>query len=519
MPRALLFLILVALGVLCLGWAVHEPYDETRLFAALPADTQLVTLHHDLGERADLIATNPLTRAVLMAASGNKPQRLFGLKKAPTTLAGKFEELLGLSKRDVTALEELLQVYAPKHAAVGIVAGASDESPAVHFVTHLGAKAHTLRALAGTQLEAVEQHRGQPVYVWDKTIHLSMSEGLLFGCFAARSESSRDGLHRMIDGLAGNADNLAEHQPERLRSLVEANVPDAAVWSVEGIGDMTLHVTELTRRHLDGLVDVPQAPSSPQNIDNIVRDLAFLYGNLPLAITVFQPGHGTKVFDALPAITIPDWVMDLQRPASVAVLGGEYSSSFLTMPSVVMTIDIANEAEGKLLLERVVAEAGDVVKPVNVETNGRAYIEFDTALNKGVGPLAYSERVACHITNSRMFLASSTKVLDRLLTRRGSKEATFEAESGRWLKAYMTARESASDSGVTGFGWLDADAFGAKTTVALSAAGVAFMRDKQKKKLIDRVKVMVDGLREMKRVSVAESVVDGSLVMKIRSGP
>jgi len=496
MRRLLIILTLVAAVGLCFAWIVHEPYDDMKLFAALPADTTLVTFHQDLGDRADLIATNPLTRAVLMAASGNKPKmNFFGIRKGPTDLAGKLEELLGLSKRDVTAIEEILQIYAPNRTAVGLVPGASDEQPTVVLATHIGAKMHTLRSLAGFRFDSSETHRELKIYDWGNNIHLAMSDGMILACLADSPQRSRHGLHRMIDGLGGHADNLAQHQPERMRALVESGVPDAAVWSVEGIGDCTLRVTELSRKHLQTEVRVPQAPSEPASLDGVCADLGKL--NLPMAITVFQPGHGTKVVNALPSISVPDWVLELEKPGSIAVIGGEYGSKFFGMPS---------------LFDRVVAEAGEHVKQINTETNGRAYVELETILNRGVGPMAYPDKIACHITPERLYLGSSVKILDKLIARLGSREAAFEADTGRWFRAYK------KDPG-TGFAWVDTDKLGGKTSVALSAAGVAFMRDPQKKDLIDRAKVLVDGLKDMKRVTVVENVEGESLMIRVSSGP
>jgi len=513
MRRVLLILALVAAVVLCLGWIVHEPYDDMKLFSALPADTTLVTFHQDLGDRADLIATNPLTRAVLMAASGNKPKmNFFGLKKGPTDLPGKLQELLGLSKRDGTAIEEILQVYAPNRTAVGLVPGASDEKPTVVLATHIGAKMHTLRSLAGFRFDSTETHRELNIYDWGNNIHLAMSEGMILACLADSPQRSRHGLHRMIDGLTGQADNLAQHQTERMAALVESGVADSAVWSVEGIGDCTLRVTELSRNHLQTEVRVPQAPSEPASLDPVCAELGKLYGNLPMAITVFQPGHGTKIINALPSISVPDWVLDLKQPASMAVIGGEYGSKFFGMPSAVMTVETVSTVEGQALFDRVIAESGEHVKQINTETNGRAYVELETIINRGVGPMAYPDRIACHITPHRLYLGSSTKVLDKLLARLGSREAAFEADTGRWYRAYK------EDPG-TGFAWVDSDKLGGKTSVALAAAGVAFMRDAKKKELIERAKVLVDGLKDMKRVTVVENVEGESLMIRVSSGP
>lgn len=501
-PARLVLLLLVIL-ILALWWFMRAPLDSDRLLAAIPAEARVVSVHRELGPRADTLVTNALTRAAIMAGAGTGPDSLFRLRRKPKNFSGRLEEVLGLRKRHVSQIEEWLEVYSPRESVVAY----TPETGEIYVATHLGAKMHTLKTLAGFAMKESGKAEGHTIYELGD-MRVAMSEGLLLLAGGGGDLS----MSHMLKALKGDAPNLLSDQSaraEQLRSFGDGASDVGLLVPAKGAA-LPWRVTTLSPEIIEADIALPRPVD--QDVSALLPKLGVLYGDLPMAVIIGAPQLLTDVLALMPSVSLPEWVSQLDAPMSLAILGEGYASSFFTLPSVVMTLELDSPEQGADLLATYAAEG----ETRSVSTNGRTFVELKTGLNSGSGSFAYRDWLSATVVDKRLFIASNTQVLNKLLQRLGTREASFEKEHGRWYRSFQ--REPAPQ-----FGWIDGKALCGKLDVALAAAGVSLNmsvkeKDQARKRTLDRVRTVIQGLKKLGPITLRQRDESGQSVLHIRGG-
>ena len=497
-------LLLVALGA---WWTMREPFDEDQLFRAVPAEATFVTAHRDLGARAEVLVTNPVTRAGIRAAADTGPEPLFRIRRKASTFGGKLQEVLGLRRRGATQVEEWLRLYSPRETVFALAPAAADTPPRWFAVSHLGARMHVMRPVAGSAMEEVGEHDGATMYRLGEAV-VALRDGLLLAA------SDPSALARSLDCLAGHSPSLSRDLAPRVELLraFGGEHPDIGLWSLEGLGELPYRITELSPDRIVGDAVLPPDQVDTPILDATMDDLGRLYGDHPMALVAGSPAPVFSLLRNVAGTEVPAWLAGLRGPASVAVVGGEFASSYFTLPSVVVTAELAAPAEG----EQALAAFAAAGPSRQVATNGRTFVELETPLNRGGGTTAYKDRLSATVQGARLYVGTSTKVLDRLLQRLGTSEAEFERGHGRWLREY---RQESTRL----FAWIDSRALGGKLDVALAAAGVSLNlsvkeTDQRRKQALERVRTVIQGAKALHTLTLRHREEDGRDVLHFEGG-
>lgn len=201
--RPVFWLLFLGFAGALVWWTLYVPYKPASLYRVIPAQSTVLSAHHDLAGRWDDIAGNPAGQS-LFQSLGLDAEELPNLGKDP-----EFRKWLR-----ILASDELVFAYVPSLGA--------DLEPAWVFASWLGAGSHRLRWLLGVVkvpgIQKVFDQAGHHVWVVQpgllkggEVISFSLVEGMVIGS-VSRSVTTTAQLLNCFDGRYPSLGGRAEMQ-------------------------------------------------------------------------------------------------------------------------------------------------------------------------------------------------------------------------------------------------------------------------------------------------------------------
>lgn len=444
--RPLFWILLVASLAVGTWWLFHVPYRPDRVFAAIPANASVVSVHHNLAGEWDSFLTNPLLLRA-MHAGGVPDADLDGITTNRT-----IREWVGRLASDKTVV-----AYVP---ALG-----PQQKPALVCASWIGGQSRRLRWklawLKSRDLVPVKLNEGQ-LTVWltrtkfGKTnlrLSLALTEGMVLACISEDPVGVRPLLEaaenypgRMTLSAAGTPDRAramlagspaprhwgwieTRHdlmsaqfnlEPERLTLVLMGHPSLAAAAPLnETTGLKT--VTDLTGSTSDLVITLPMSWMEP--ILGREQSLLWLNALRPLYDTAGVPP------DALAFVAL----LDQHHNGRLRGPMGSTLRAFIKgvkTPTVLLGIQVGSgEAANKRVTQVITIlnsqyNLGLALHPMDGE--GMPGLTLIEESRKGFyGSFEPEERVAYAMTGDWMILASNASVLKKLLAEKGTNDPAW----------------------------------------------------------------------------------------------
>jgi hypothetical protein len=472
-----------------LWWVLSVPYRPDAVFSAIPSNATFVTVHRNLDQELNVMASHPVMRSALISA-GVRDQDL-------TSVCSNRETQAWIHR---LASRETVFAYVPE---LGY-----QRKPAWVFASWIGGESQRLRWhlrwFKSADLRPIRLDYGRTIWITrtkfsqpGQRLSLALSEGMVLGCVSSDPAGVR-WLIETGDGHPTRPSVLTSGELASARALAPTNLPHWGWYSLASGGDATrfspnligLGVTFLPDGRLDlslvGNQALPAASALSTQPD--YRKMASFLGSAPDLVTVMPLSWSRPV---LLQTATPLWAEAVSQLtdtheaptnalAFLALLNREHSGRIrgalgksvaalvgkgLRVPTLVIGVQVRDANEGSARINRMVevlnSRYGWSLAARTVESAGRPITLIAETRNNVYGKFEPDEQVAYTMLDNWLILASNAAMLQRLLNR------PPQTGEETW------ARPSASDASASA--WVDLNRCGKTLKEALAATQLAMM--------------------------------------------
>lgn len=534
MKRLVHAVLCLALAVACIWWIMHEPFDEDRLFRAIPLDVDVVSQHSQFEDRLEPALENPVLRSILQDLAG-VPERRFKHRGPPDDFDDHLLIWSGIRRRGVSRLVETMVGLAPKEAIIGARLPGPEgagQLAQLFISSYVGDATQKLRLTGLIKYGVSETYRGHAIYDYlddgepvDPPIRMAAVDGHLLGAISTNARS----IYEMLDAYDGQRAALHPGGLARRQSLQNfcANSQDTAHLQLQGLGSARARVEALDPENIALTFETANPGiGEPTDWSRHLNTCARLFTTNALAVVCTDPRTPLTIARAVPGLRLPPWVGAIERPMALGLLGGTAARKFKVMvfgfsyPTLLVAVPIQSEAEVAAILERI---AGVVegpfeprVRPLD-ETSGATYIEYKTSLNKDRGPLTYKDRFAVTTVPGYLLIASSAATLRTAVQSIQRPAADTPDDVGPW-------HDRLKKVGATGYAWIDTPrikkTFG--TILDLAPPILAFSgkeSDQRLKRDLENAKKFLGALAKSETIEIQEHTSAEEVRLSVRIGP
>ena len=458
--KAFWFSLLVSLTLLAV-WLLYVPYRPNRLYCAIPAEAQLVSIHHNLAARWPALMQNPLLQSVA-TSMGVEPAALQSLAGDPAVLAW----VRRLAER------ELIVAYTPRLGGT--------QAPAWVLASWLGGRSQRLRwQLAWMKVPGLVRHAphaGTPYWTVQVkelkpglTLSLALVEGLLIGCLSADNTAMLD----LLETYDGRRPSLAAVRRTKITDFwcLDPAAPDHGWMDLDALRGpsgssnrlpaVKYSLAAIEAGYARGNICVPsswppiKAGAKPMEAGGLDR----LLGDLPLAAALVRPQSLLAIVEAQAGL---EWggllaaLVTAQRSDSImlALLSGDYGGRLygFRVPALIAALPVKDGPAMlpvvKAVLDRLNARQGWGLIPHDVRVGARSVFAVEGTAQNPFSDLPLEERPAYAICDNWLLVSSSLRSLTNLIARYDLPAAAAQAGDARWTDGLDRARGAA-------YGWID----------------------------------------------------------------
>ena len=416
-----LAVMLTVFAGLTLWWMFYVPYDPDKVYRAIPASVDYVSIHRDLSGRWETLTTNPISLSLLQSA-GVDLDELAKLTHDPT-----FQPMLKKLAGDLMML-----AYMPPTSY-------SRES-AWLFGSWLGGGSQRLRWMLSLGIVPGYEKRvtasGRPYWVAQDSgleegleLSIAIEEGVLVGCISkdpGNIEQAVGAFEGSIPSLASIATSVFNTASARASTDVGwVRMPDLDMRPGTADAYLTYELVDDKAGGVRGrlMFSEPWLPEHTMKNAFAVEGLTAVLGDLPFGVLVIHPDLlqvGGSVWGGLLGELIKE---QGASPTCLALLGGDYSSRFqlFKIPSLCVVSRIKDKQETvegvAQLLDRVnaVYRLGLIQSQEFAGTHEIFIVEGTTG--DLYSKLGRDQSCAYTVLDEWLLVASSKSVLQRLLLR------------------------------------------------------------------------------------------------------
>ncbi len=433
--RILFWVLLTAFVAITLWWVFHVPYRPERVFAAIPMDATVLSVHRNLAGEWDNVMNNPMIRKAVQAA-GVPDEDL--AKAATNAIVREWTERL-VSDQTVLA-------YVPSFAGT--------RKPALVCASWIGNQSRLLRwqvaFMKSRDLRPVKLNDGHLTVWLNPTkfgntrfkLSLALSEGLVLACIS----EDPVGVRVLLESAEGYPDRPTIAQsgmPSIARTLL-AGSPRHWGW-IDNHRNLSAFQFDLNgnRMKLDlvGHQSLPAAKplselSNLRQITALVGARSDLITLLPLNWIAPLIGEESNtlwmnaikpLFD--PAGAPPDAL------AYLALLDNDHNGRLrgpmgatlralikgVKTPTLLLGIQVGSQEEADRRIGRIISQlnsqynSGLTTRPIESENGSRLTLIEETRKKSFYGSFESGERVGYVMADDWLLLASNSSVLSKLI--------------------------------------------------------------------------------------------------------
>lgn len=503
-------------------WILHVPRNPQALLRAIPGQAMLVSYHEKLASRWDQIHNHPLVM-MMVGATGGDVDEWQALQDDPgfsyfLNLLGKHELALG---------------YVP-YLNFG-------QQGAWVFASWIGGESQRLRWTASSAdipgLESQGTVASWPVWTWTmetdagaQKLTLALVEGMLVGTTAADPQA----MHYVLDAYNGNFPSVARRPNlskwnERLFTSV---YPDRAWYKVQSgwdepvywFGACDLAGTNQVRGQIITAAPAPYG-SLPADID--LRDLMALWGNKPIATTVFNSALVSEALGADTNMVTANMVMDVLRESGAGAVvaglfGGPYSGTLkvINVPTLMVALPMRPGLQASTLVNLITDQWNARYRvglvPVDAELDDRRVWRMEGTAGGLYGALSAGEQIAVTEAGSWIVIASNYDALAAVIR----DAATGPSGELAWVQRMNDV------AGQGAIGYLGFDLARGAEVIDMSIKAYAgklafedFSGSKKTRRQLNEARAWLDTLARLNRLQIFASRVNDQLMIDVNTSP
>ncbi|MEI6563434.1 MAG: hypothetical protein WCO42_03895 [bacterium] len=526
--KQILFWSILAVSlILGVWWILYVPYRPDRVFAAIPADASVVSVHHNLADDWDPVFNNPMLLRAIKAA-GVEDGDLAGL--ATNKVVREWTEKL--------ASDQLVMAYMP---AMG-----PQHKPALIAASWIGRQSRLLRWqvswIRSRDLIPISFDNGH-LTVWltrtkfGKTnlrLSLALSEGLVLACIS----EDPFGVRTLLESAENYPDRrtaLASGKPDSARGLL-AGFPKHWGWFDAGHKPVAFQIDiKPERLMLDMAGTVPLPASVSLNEAEGTKKAMELLGGTSDFLSLLPLNWISALIPQEPSSLLMETVRELADTnnapshalAFTAILDQDHNGRIrgpmgqklralvkgVKVPTVLVGFQVRDEADADSRIRHAVEQLNSryglsLATSLFESENGLRLTSIQENRKNFYGSFEPGERAAYAVTGNWLILASNASSLKKLLTQPANGKTIWEV---------------APSSSASASGWANLNGIGQtlKTTAGVAKLAALFDASSEApatRETLDQVGIAAAILRELNQAQMTVNASQTGFQLKLVIG-